>query len=219
MPGGDLATRYPGRMVAGILSRKYSLEELGDILIKNVGKGFRGFREVDLVLKQLERGFNTPETTSAGRVLDAIAALLGVCYERTYEGEPAIKLEALAVRGEACIDIPVIIAEGKDGLELDTAELLDAVLRAKGKFSRADIAASAQKALAQGLAEMAVRAAEEYKLDKIGVSGGVAYNDAMVKTIRKRIEEEGLKFLVHREVPCGDGGVALGQAAIASRKP
>jgi hydrogenase maturation protein HypF len=217
MPGGDLATRYPARMVAGILRKKYPLEELTDILIKNIIKGFRSAREVDIVLKQLERRFNTPETTSAGRVLDAVSALLGICYERTYEGEPAIKLESIATKGDVRVDIPVVVAEKKGRLELDTAEILDAVLHATRKHSKADIAASVQKALAQGLAKMAARIAEETELDTVGVSGGVAYNDSIVRTIREEIEENGLRFIANRKVPCGDGGLSLGQAAAASR--
>ena len=212
MPGGDLATRYPARMVAGILSRRHSLGELRGIL--SGINGFRSDMEVDVVLKQLERGFNTPETTSAGRVLDAVSALLGVCTERTYEGEPAIKLESFALRGEERVDIPVVVAEKKDRMELDTSEILDAALWAIGKFRRADIAASAQKALAEGLALMSVEASEKTGINIVGISGGVAYNDSVVRTIKSMVEEAGLRFIAHRQVPCGDGGISLGQASV-----
>ena len=214
MPGGDLATRFPARMVAGILSSKYPLKELGSIL-RDI-KGFRNSREVELILRQLDRGFNTPETTSAGRVLDAISALLGVCYERTYEGEPAVKLESFAQGGKALVDIPVAISENKRRMVLDTASILEASLFAIGRYKKRDIAASAQKALATGLARMALMAAEKNGIRVVGISGGVAYNDAIVTTVKTVVEAEGLRFISHRRVPCGDGGVSLGQAAVAA---
>jgi len=214
MPGGDLATTYPARMVAGVLSKKYSLQELKKILIE-ISHGFRSEKEIDIVLKQIEQKYNTPETTSTGRVLDAISALLSICYERTYEGEPAMKLEAFAFKGRA-IEMPVIIRKYEGRYVLDTTEILDAVLQMKEKFKSEHIAASAQKAIACGLAEIAVKVAKEEKIDTVGFSGGVAYNGAIVRYIRKKIEKKGLKFLTQTKVPCGDGGISLGQAVIAA---
>lgn len=212
MPGGDLAANYPARMVAGILSKKYSTKELEKIL-KNMLHGFRSEREIEIVLKQIEQKYNTPETTSTGRVLDSIAALLGVCYERTYEGEPAMKLEAFALKGRA-VEMPVIIRKCEGRYVLDTTEILGAVLQMKEKPE--DIAASAQKAIARGLAEIAIKAAKGEKINVVGFSGGVAYSDAVSQYIRKKIEKEGLRFLTQTKVPCGDGGISLGQAAIAA---
>ena len=213
MPGGDLAVNYPARMAAGILSREYPTEELRKIL-REISQGFRSEKEIDIVLKQIEQKYNTPKTTSTGRVLDAISALLGICYERTYEGEPAMKLEALAFKGRA-IDMPVIIRnEGR--YVLDTTEILDAVLQFKNKFKASDVAASAQKAIAEGLARIAIKVAKKEKIDVVGFSGGVAYNDAIVRYTRKKIEKESLKFLTQTKVSCGDGGISLGQAVIAA---
>jgi hydrogenase maturation protein HypF len=217
MPGGDLATRFPARMVAGILSREYSPEELDDILRKHVEKGFRSREEIRIVLKQIQRGFNTPETTSLGRVLDAISALLGACYERTYEGEPAMKLEALADGGRDDLDIPVKIKQ-KDRYLLNTTDIVDAVLNLKESNPTEDVAASAQRALSDGLAEMAVKIAKREKIDIIGISGGVSYNHAIVANLRRKVEGEGLKFITHEKVPCGDGGISLGQTWIAAQK-
>ncbi|KCZ73102.1 (NiFe) hydrogenase maturation protein HypF [Candidatus Methanoperedens nitroreducens] len=214
MPGGDLAVRYPSRMVAGILSRKYPADELRDVLI-----GIRGFRneeEIDVVLRQIERRFNTPVTSSTGRVLDAISAVLGICHERTYEGEPALRLEAFASKGEAKVEIPVVIKEIDNRFVLDTTELLDAVLLAREKYRYEDIAASAQKALAEGLAEIAIQAARMRGIDSTGISGGVAYNDAIVRYMKEKALEEGFGFFTQNKAPCGDGGISLGQAALAA---
>lgn len=215
MPGGDLAARHPARMAAGILSKKYSSSELKEILIKNLSNGFKN-GEIDVVIKQIERRYNTPLTTSAGRVLDALAALLGVCYERTYEGEPAMKLEALAAKGRSIVDIPVIIEKKNGRWILNTTEILDAALQAKQKHAHEDIAFSAQTALANGIAEILIVAAIERGVKDVGISGGVAYNDAIVRNIKAKVEGAELKFYAHRAVPCGDGGISLGQAAIAA---
>lgn len=218
MPGGDLATRFPARMVAGILSERYQPGELGDILTNHVASGFKDEKEIEITIQQIQKRFNTPETTSTGRVLDAVSALLGACYERTYEGEPAIKLESFAFGGNDNLEIPVEIKKIDDRHVLDTTGILDAVLALKGGHELTDIAASAQRVLAEGLAEMALKAAKKRNIKSIGVSGGVAYNEAIVRNIRTKLKEKGFELLTHEKVPCGDGGVSLGQACIATGK-
>jgi len=214
MPGGDLATRFPARAALGILSKIYSIEELKEIAKKHLINGFRNERELELVLMQIEKRFNAPLSTSLGRVLDAISALLNVCYERTYEGEPAMRLESFAFHGKAKLSFDMKI-EKRERYIIDTAYLLKQVLEAKEEHDFKDIAASAQIAIANALAEVATMVAKKKKISTIGVSGGVAYNEAIVNTIRKKIEEEGLKFTTHTKVPCGDGGISLGQALMA----
>ncbi|MDP2766047.1 MAG: hypothetical protein Q8O41_01130, partial [Candidatus Methanoperedens sp.] len=99
---------------------------------------------------------------------------------------------------------------------LDTTEIIEAVYLAKAEHPLPDIAASAQQAIARGLCEMAVKAAKDAGIGTIGFSGGVAYNDAIVGTARNFAEEEGFEFIVHSKVPCGDGGISLGQAVIGA---
>ena len=95
MVGGDLAAIYPLRMAAGILGRA---EDIGGWIHSKAKHFPHGELEVDIVLRQIELG-NSPVTSSCGRVLDAVAAVLGICFERTYEGEPAMKLESAAILG------------------------------------------------------------------------------------------------------------------------
>ena len=211
MPGGDAAAHYPARMAAGILYDEYSHEELKSILY---GLHFQhGKKEIGVVLKQLEKGINIQNTSSTGRVLDAAAALLGICPYRTYEGEPAMKLEAVAIGGED-LKFNYVIEKNV----LDTTALLIEALDAKHKKHKTrDIAYSIETALGRGLADIAIKAAQKGRINVIGVSGGVAYNDAFVKTIATQAKENGLRFVQNKEVPCGDGGISYGQAAYASR--
>jgi hydrogenase maturation protein HypF len=208
MVGGDLATIYPLRMAAGVLHGEVEIEEW--LLAK---KEFfpRGEREIEIILKQLERGTYI-KTTSCGRVLDAVAALLGVCYERTYEGEPAMKLEAIAIRGRDVLNLQPEIK----GDVLNTAVLLREVFNSLGKRRIADLACSAQSYLASGLAQLAVEKAEELGIEAIGFSGGVAYNEFITGKIKTMVERAGLNFYTNVQVPPGDGGISLGQGYAAA---
>ncbi len=216
MPGGDLATRYPARMLAGMLYGSMDGEELRALLTEHAAAGFRREDEIDVVLKQLETNFNVARTTSTGRILDATAALLGLCYERTYEGEPAMKLEALAARGSPKVELPVVIAEKDGRYVLETTGILLAAIEARKDHRREDIASSVQHAIATGFAEIAVRCAEEEGISKIGITGGVAYNEAIVSQVARVVKKSGFELLQQEKAPPGDGGIALGQALIAS---
>jgi len=207
MVGGDLATYYPLRMATGILHRKMEITEW---LLSKSHHLPHNKREAEVILKQLTKG-TTPETTSCGRVLDAISALLGICYERTYEGEPAMKLESTAMKGKDLLNL----APRFNGKVLDTTFLVHEVFTKKDRFSVADLACSAQSYLARGLAELAVKEAERLQVKHVGFSGGVAYNEYITATIRKAVEKEGFRFLVHHKIPAGDGGTSFGQAIVA----
>lgn len=217
MPGGDLAVNYPARMVAGILFGIYKADELEGILKKHLSPGFRGQEELEMVIRQLERGFNVIYTTSTGRVLDAISSVLGVCYERTYEGEPAMKLEGLASKGKPSIDIPITVKRKNGILVGDTGTLIDTVISQVNKVKREDLAASAQLAVGRVLAEIAINAAKHTSTDTIGMSGGVAYNNAIVSEIKRIVKAEGYRFLTQTKAPCGDGGISLGQCYVGQR--
>jgi len=221
MPGGDLCARYPARMLMAALSPTLGVEEARRVVLTMYLEGFKhGAVEVDLVARQLERASH-PYTTSTGRVLDAAAAMLGVCLERTYEGEPAIKLEAAASRGDpSSLKLPVELKRGDDGcLWLDTSLILTEALHAyRSGARREDVAAAVQEAIAKGFALMALEIAEAEGLKGVGFSGGVAYNHYITKRVREIVEGRGLRFYRHVKAPSGDGGISLGQAAIAAAK-
>ena len=207
MPGGDLAAYYPGRMVLGILSDIYSPEELKNIAIKNNLEFKHGEKEIDVVLQQLEKGVNVPVTTSTGRVLDSVSAVLGLCHYRSYDGEPAMKLDSAGNEGKQ-LDFPISI---KDSV-LDTTEILVHALSLKEDGKRVeDIAFSAEAAIAEGLAKIAAKEAKKRGIDFIGISGGVAYNDVIVRKASEIVKNSGLKFVQHQEIPPGDGGISIGQ--------
>jgi hydrogenase maturation protein HypF len=206
--GGDLATRYPLRVAMGILHKQVDMEKW---LLQSKQHFPHGEKEMQIILQQLEKGRGIIETTSCGRVLDAVAAVLGICYERTYEGEPAMKLESAAMKGRDVLKLEPIIK----GNTLDTTQLLLEIFENRRKHSKADLAYSAHTYLARGLATLAVEKALENGAKTIGFTGGVACNEILALTMRKIVEEAGLRFLVHETIPPGDGGLSLGQAFAA----
>jgi hydrogenase maturation protein HypF len=205
--GGDIATRFPLRVAAAILNKKANVETW---LMQNSVHLPHGKIEARLILDQLQRGTSIPETTSCGRVLDAVAAVLGLCYERSYEGEPAMKLESAAINGKDVLGLTPII---KDNV-LETTPMLQAILENTGRASVADMAYSAHDYLAKGLASLAVEKALETDVNTVGFSGGAAYNEILSRIIRENVEGAGLRFLVHEAVPPGDGGISFGQAVM-----
>ena len=208
MVGGDLAARHPLRMVVGILHKAVDISEW---ILSKANYFPHREREVEIILKQL-MGSRMPITSSCGRVLDAVSALLGLCYERTYEGEPAMKLESAAIYGKDVLRLDPKIK----GDVIDTTYLVHKIFENRDRYSIADLAHSAEAYIAESLAELTIEKAREIGVDTIGFSGGVAYNEYITLTIRKVVEGNGLKFLVHDQVPPGDGGISLGQAIAAS---
>ncbi len=205
--GGDLATRYPLRAVAGILRHEPGLEEW---LLEKHELFPHGKKEVEVILAQLRNEKDVVWTSSCGRVLDAVAAVLGVCHERTYEGEPAMKLESLAMRGKSALRI-----EPKfDGNALNTAFMIQEIFRNKEKVAAKDLARAAHGYIAEGLAVLAVEEAREKGIKYIGFTGGVACNEVISSSMRRIVESSGLRFLVHEAVPPGDGGTSFGQAVV-----
>jgi hydrogenase maturation protein HypF len=205
--GGDLATRYPMRTALGILYKNADVE---DWLQENQQHFPHGKKEIQIIRHELEKGNNIIKTTSCGRVLDAVSAVLGVCYERTYEGEPAMKLESAAIKGKDVLRLKPII---KGGI-LDTTQLLKEIFEKRETHQTADLAYSAHSYIAKGLASLAIEKASENSIRNIGFSGGAACNQILASIMRETVEAAGLRFLVHKAVPSGDGGLSFGQAVV-----
>ncbi len=211
LPGGDLATRFPLRVAAAYHAEGGVRPAAIEGALRERGLSSEA---AALVVRQWESGVNAPQTTSAGRFLDGIAAWLGVCRERTYEGEPAMRLEALAVRGTPlAVDVPVRRSDGR--WVIDLVPVFRALVEASSVEPAERIAATAQSALARGTARAAIAVAEERRIRAVCLSGGVAVNDAIASEVRAAVEAAGLTFLTNEWAPCGDGGVAFGQAVAA----
>ena len=214
MIGGDKATYYPLRMVLGILYNK--VDHLEDFMYKNFQHFPYGNKEIEILFDEINtimknnnnKKIKTTITTSTGRILDAISSILGICYERTFEGEPALKLESIALNGHDVLSLSPKISNNI----LDTTSLLQIIYENRKRFSIKDLAYSAHQYLAKGLAEIAIDKSLKSGIKKIGFSGGVAYNSIITKTLSKIIREAEIQFLTHKIIPPGDSGISIGQA-------
>ena len=207
LPGGDLASEFPERLLYGFLPR----DLVHDLLIE------RGWALHDILLieKQIERGMNVPRSSSAGRVLDAVAALLGVCTHKTYDGEPAMQLETHAY-GAGYQDLELQFARKGGCTELVTSSLLNqAYTMSRSGVSSPCIAASMQHALARGISRIAIEAADKVGVKEVHLSGGVFYNAQIRGEVINEITRSGLECVLNKQYPLGDGCISYGQCVYA----
>jgi len=226
MFGGDLSTNFPSRMLAGFMYKTFGKEYTKKYLSDNLLSSFKyGKNEINIILNQIAKNKNTLYTSSLGRVLDAFSVLLGVCNKRTYEGEPAMKLESFAFRSKEPVpfvfDLPVKIRDGK--VILKTTNLLKLVidlLETKPNLSKATIAKMIHISLGKALANAALSFADALDTKYIGISGGAAVNELLISSIKKFLALNGYYLYRHIQVPPGDGGISSGQSfySIIQRK-
>jgi hydrogenase maturation protein HypF len=205
-------------MAASILSKTLPIDEISGLLRAGYLSALRHGRvEAEVLVNQLKAPEDLPLTSSAGRVLDAAAALLAICFERTYDGEPAMRLESAATRSNSnVLPLPMEVSYEGRVLTLRTSQMIHDLLQRKKQRERIpDLACAVQLALAKGAGEMAVEIAQRESIRTIGLSGGVAYNDQITRKIEETVTESGLHFLKHRKIPPGDAGISPGQALVA----
>ncbi len=221
MIGGDRCTKYPARMLASILLNELGIEEALKIFnMMNLQTDLEyKTNELKTLISQFgefshRSSQNIPLTSSTGRIFDVVSYILGVINLRTYRGEPAMRLEGLASNGNPKnINLQVGRIK-KNGIPIiDSSKLiLDILDLAKDKKNRrSDIAAKFHTELALAFTRIAKEFAETHGINKIGLTGGVAYNYLFAKTIKKNIELEGFTFLEHDLVAPGDAGISTGQ--------
>lgn len=219
LPGGDIAAKRTGRCAVSWL-----FDTLGESAIDHplAARALPDDRERELVFGLLRSNVHAPPSSGMGRLFDAVAALLGVCEYNRYEAMSGTLLEALAAQcrkplvGENLIELTQD-ANGGGIMELDPRPLLKRLLPMAGRPGSAPEAAWLfHEALADGLARAARSVAEHTGLRTVGLSGGVFCNALLTRLVKDRLDSHGFEVLVHRAVPPNDGGVALGQAAVAA---
>lgn len=217
MPGGDLCAYYPARMLAAILSSVLDKEEIKTLFNKKFVSYLKyGLDELDVLLKECNSD-SVHKTSSMGRLLDAISLLLGVASYRTYEGEPPMKLEALANSGApGNVDLCLTTYENNGKIIFDTSDFMLNILEKMEKNKKSDVAYEVHKTLATKLAEVACAIGEKEGISTIGLTGGSAVNGILFSYIKKTINQNNKNFIFHKMYPCGDGCISVGQAAVAS---
>jgi hydrogenase maturation protein HypF len=208
LPGGVTAIREPWRMAASYLSSLY--DETPQLDVRRCNPGW------DQVVAVARGNVGAPQTTSAGRLFDAVAAIIGIRDAVNYEGQAAIELEQRAAAGVAG-GYPVAVASGPQGLVLDTDGLVRAVVDDVVTGAAVSvIAARFHNGLADAIVQVATALRDSNRLDTVALSGGVFQNLLLLSRVVDGLEADGFRVLVHRQVPPNDGGISLGQAAIAA---
>jgi hydrogenase maturation protein HypF len=205
LAGGDAVARWPVQAAAGFLSQLTALPALA-------GAPFyfsKRYQYADQVLKQNVRSF---ATTSMGRLFDAAAALLGFVREATFEGQAAMWLEQMARRVAEADTYPFPL----EGNELDFRPLLARVVadRQRG-CSPEEIARGFQLGIAYGLHRAITRFCDQFKVDTVVFSGGVFQNRLLLEDLKSSFATDSLTVWTNHAVPPNDGGISLGQAALA----
>jgi hydrogenase maturation protein HypF len=212
MPGGAAAIRQPWRMAAAYLALENS-EGRADHL--DVWQ--RHQADWPTIAAMAKKGINSPLTSSAGRLFDAAAAVLGVRDAINYEGQAAVELEQLADPHEPGA-YPARIEAG-DPFRARGGDLIEAVLGdlAAGT-SPAVIAARFHHGVAALVEAGCLLTRERYGLETVALSGGVFQNLLLLRDVVNRLQARGFRVLVHSRIPCNDGGISLGQAVVAGAR-
>ncbi|HZC43939.1 MAG TPA: carbamoyltransferase HypF, partial [Acidobacteriaceae bacterium] len=197
LPGGDAAAQYPVQAASGFLAQLSHLPELSQPPF-NFGSRYHD------AMQLIGHGVRTFSTTSAGRLFDAAAALLGFVRESSFEGQAAIWLEQLA-RDASNLDIYPFPANGQ---ELDFRPLLEAVVwdRFRNRPA-AEIARAFQRGIAHGLVQAVVQLCQESAIDTVVLSGGVFQNELLLEDIDSFLAPYRLDIWTNHAVPPNDGGI------------
>jgi hydrogenase maturation protein HypF len=224
LPGGERAVREPRRCALSLLR-----EALGDgamELTELAPVAAFSASELKIVSQMLRQGLNSPWTSSAGRLFDAVASLIGLRQIARHEGQAAMELEWLAARSTECgaYDFALLEGEVDAPAELDWATMVAEILNDVRRGTAMDVMA---RRFHNTLAEMIVRVASwvasswvtsDDTAAKVALSGGCFQNRLLTELAIARLEAAGIKVYWHQRVPPNDGGIALGQVMAAARQ-
>ncbi|WP_028552960.1 carbamoyltransferase HypF [Paenibacillus sp. UNC451MF] len=219
LPGGDASVKQPWRTAAAMVMTL--LQQSGERWLRNryPNKEY----EIGLIRTLMEKQVNAPMAGTCGRLFDAVSSLLGLCDESTYEGEAAIVLSELASfhDGEPVSTYPYAIVTNGDLLEIDFSLMFRRMLQHIDQgVSHEHIALKFHETVAEAAVNLLLQAHEENteRRKEVVLSGGSFHNRLLSKRIGYKLAEAGFTVYVHKQIPCDDGGIALGQLAIVSQK-
>jgi hydrogenase maturation protein HypF len=211
LAGGDKASKEAIRPIVGLLGPD-GVKDCTDILNQIEPDADK----IKVIAAQIEKGLNTVQTSSLGRLFDAVAALLGLGAINRFEAELPMALESMIADG---IDeaYPIELVEQKGVFHLQYAPVIQGVLSdIRAKIDKGTIAARFHNTICEGLLALAMKACERKGLSDVALSGGVFCNRYMANRMIRRLQDGQFRVLWKKSVPVNDGGIALGQAAIAA---
>ena len=217
LPGGVAAIKRPYRTAIGYLLKLLGGESLSPKLsfLKQIDSV-----EIELIKRQLKTGLNSPLNSSMGRLFDAVSALIGIRGEIDYEGQAAVELEMAAYDsidkvGDKGYPYSIIESDGVNTVRLK--ELFSAIVEDLYQgVSKATVSARFHDTIAHMIFDICRLIARNTGINQVALSGGVFQNRLLSRKVIPLLESAGFSVLVHKQVPCNDGGISLGQAVIAN---
>ncbi|WP_029688131.1 carbamoyltransferase HypF [Thermoanaerobacter sp. A7A] len=208
LPGGELAIRKIYRVALGFISEDINF-------YKDFVERFDS-REVDLILKQIEKKINTSYVSSMGRFFDAAASLLGVRDQVLFEGQGAMELESLIIENDDFYDFDVY----RDEEYIINPEIILHQLYEdyKNGIDKRIIATKFHNSIVEFTHYLALELRKEFGINKVVLSGGSFQNRYLLKKLLAKLTASGFEAYSNSKVPCNDGGISLGQAVIANKK-
>jgi hydrogenase maturation protein HypF len=213
LPGGEQAVRQPWRMGAAYLAQAYG-EAFLDLDLPFTRQLDR--QKWDVLSQMIARGLNSPQTSSLGRLFDAVAALLGLRTVALYEGQAAVELEILAGQGKDDGTIYPYAIQEKTGV-LDVLPIIRSIIQdIEASIPAAQIARRFHMTIAEMLADACYSARQRSGVQTVALSGGVFQNRLLLERLVKRLYTMAMQVYINHRVPPNDGGISLGQAVVAA---
>jgi hydrogenase maturation protein HypF len=209
MPGGDIVVKEPWRMAFS-----YIYKYFGDTIDYSLLPVFKlvDRQKLTLVKEMIQNDINCPLSSGAGRLFDAVSALLGICQVTSFDAEPPMRLEA-AINSETDQNYPFSI-----GGSVVFAETFRAIMADMQQFDVSLISAKFHNTVAQSILEVSDLIRKETSLEKVVLSGGVFQNKYLLEKTYQKLTQNKFKVYTNHQVPVNDGGISLGQLVIASKK-
>ena len=210
LAGGDSGVREPWRV-----ARSYLLDTFGDLPAAPRWTSMASPESLRVVDTMLQRTINTIPTSSAGRLFDAVASLIGLRHTVSFEGQAAMMLEA-AGASDPSVDPYDFSLTGSSPAEADVRPMIRQIIaNLDAGESQTRIATRFHATLVAVIAAVCGRMRTELQLNRVCLSGGCFQNALLLEGCLETLRRDGFEVFSHREVPANDGGISLGQAAIA----
>jgi len=216
MPGGAAAIHEPWRMAVSYLAHGFgpTFRELDVPYVRGLDR-----KQVDIILRAMEQGVNSPATSSCGRLFDAVAALAGIRQTVNYEAQAAIELEMAIEPDTENVAYPFDVIAEAGGSTIQTRPLFEAMIKdLRGGVAVGIISRRFHSGLVNVFARVARLVRERYALERVCLSGGTFQNTFLLEHLEERLRAEGFQVFTQSEVPAGDGGLSLGQALVAAAR-
>ena len=215
MPGGDRCVESPDRMAFSFLHSAFG-PDAADLKLSSFDRIPPADRA--LLLQMLEKKINSPPSSGMGRLFDAVSALLDICPNPTFDGQPAMELEFFAAPDEET-SYPLEATSEEPPFVFDPSPLIRAIVDdIKHGTPRETISARFHNSVLNLCVKMSLAARAATGLDRVVLSGGVFQNKYLTEKALAELSERGFRVHLHNQVPPNDGCISLGQAAIAAER-